>query len=168
MDQRGFTLVEMMMTVCIMAALIALATMQFGSMNQKSGVESQTKMLFGDLVALRSQALYKRTTRSVVILPAKFSTYSSATTSGSALNQRVLTYPVINSNAAATQQINFDGWGTATGSPAVNPDPSTGLSICVAADNQGAYDSVVITSLRISMGKLTKGAGCSIANIVTN
>jgi type IV fimbrial biogenesis protein FimT len=63
--QSGFTLVELMVTIAVLAILAAIALPNFRSMIRRNGVSTQINALYSDLQYARSEAI---TTRSFVSL----------------------------------------------------------------------------------------------------
>lgn len=156
MRQDGFTLIEMVIAMAIMALLLGIATLSFNSMVKNGVVDSQMKGLSADLMSVRSQAMYEKRGRTVMVSATGFSVYYSDAMA-TPLQIKVLPAPV---NPAALQ-VDFDEWGGAT----LNNDSSiTEGAICVQGTNGAGIDSIVISRSRIQMGKL-KGAGCTSANI---
>jgi type IV fimbrial biogenesis protein FimT len=57
---RGFTVVELMVTVAVVAVLAAIALPNFRDFIRRNNVSTQTSNLFGDLQLARSQAISRR------------------------------------------------------------------------------------------------------------
>jgi prepilin-type N-terminal cleavage/methylation domain-containing protein len=156
MRKNGFTLLELMAVIAITSALFAIATLSFTSMSRKGNVEGQMKAMFADLMSVRSQALYQKRGRSVVVTASQFSVYSSNVIV-TPVSTKALKMPVTPSNL----RVDFDHWGGIT----LNSDDSVpDASVCVQQSSDAAVDSIVISRTRIQVGKLT-GTGCSSANI---
>ncbi|MBI5657285.1 MAG: prepilin-type N-terminal cleavage/methylation domain-containing protein, partial [Geobacter sp.] len=90
MRQHGFTLVELMIVICIAGILIAIATLQFNTYVTKTNIEAQTKMLFSDLMKVRSEALFQKRARAVSITENQFIVYSSNVASGAPRETKTL------------------------------------------------------------------------------
>jgi prepilin-type N-terminal cleavage/methylation domain-containing protein len=164
MRNRGFTLVEVLVTLVIMGVLLAVATHNWSVMQQNSAVESQIKTLYADLMEIRLQALYSKTPRKVVFSGKLFKIYSSATVTSTPLITKTFRYPIVvnltypaNTNVTLT----FDAQGLMNGNE---------RSICVLPTNDtlvvnpAATDSLVISQARINLGKRTEG-DCDSDNI---
>ena len=157
MRQDGFTLIEMLIVIAIISVLLSIATLSFNSMTRKSAVEGQTKMISADLMGVRSQALYEKRGRTVVVTTAQFTVYSSIGVGTTPLLVKALQVPV----SPASLRMDFDQWGGAT----LNSDSTvTDASICAGANTDAALDSVVISRSSIQTGKLNS-AECASANI---
>jgi prepilin-type N-terminal cleavage/methylation domain-containing protein len=155
MNQRGFSLVELIVILAIIGTLLAIATLNWNEMNTKSGMESQIKKMYADLMEVRLQALYTKTPRSVVISNTQFMVYATADTTTAPIQTKVLRYPITwNKNGAIT----FDAQGLANGAE---------RSMCIdpANENSAYVDSIVISAARINLGKRQTGAGCASGTI---
>jgi prepilin-type N-terminal cleavage/methylation domain-containing protein len=154
MDQRGFTLVELLMAITVMAILLSIGTFQFNQQLRKSAVENQTRILYGDIVQLRSKALFEKRSRALRLSTTGYSLYSSGVMSVGPADTRVLKAPLTWSGA--TTDVTFDTSGTTNDNKV----------ICTNQINTAAVDSIVISTTRIRLGKLNQGAACAEANIV--
>jgi prepilin-type N-terminal cleavage/methylation domain-containing protein len=158
MRNHGFTLVELLIVIAVMAILGTIATRSWNSMQKKAAIETQAKTMFGDLMDVRSQALYTKRARSVVISSSLFKIYSSSVTTVSPVSQKSLRYPVVWSSAGA---VKFDSSGLASGSQrSLCIDPDNDLTVV----NEATVDSLVISAARINLGKRT-GGDCVTNNI---
>ena len=152
----AFTLVEMLVVMSIMGILMTIAVLNFRDMNQKSGIETEARTLYTDLMEVRLDALYTKRPRSVMLSATQFSVYSSTNTSVAALSRKTLRHPVKWTPTSPTLTINFDTCGLC--SP-TGPD----IPICVAPEgvlgpNPAAVDSLVVSSVRVKLGKLQGGS----------
>jgi prepilin-type N-terminal cleavage/methylation domain-containing protein len=161
MRNHGFTLVELMIVIAVMAILGTIATLSWNSMQKKAAIETQAKTMFGDLMDVRSQALYTKRKRSVVISGSLFKVYSSNLTTVSPVSQKALRYPVVWNSAGTT--VTFDSSGLANGSQrSLCIDPDSDLTVV----NEATVDSIVISAARINLGKRTGGDCDANNNIV--
>ncbi|HEY6838611.1 MAG TPA: prepilin-type N-terminal cleavage/methylation domain-containing protein [Geobacteraceae bacterium] len=157
MLRNGFTLVEVVVVMAIIATLMVIATLNFREFSRKCGIENQTKMLYVDLMKLRSHALFERQHHAVKLTPTLFAIYSSHEASGEPIARRHLRYPITNSEIV----LNFNERGLLDG--------SFGRSICTSDDaSPAAYDSLVVFTTRIQMGKREHGGACVSSSIRTN
>lgn len=157
----GFSLIEIMVVICIFGILVAIGTLETRSWLEKAAIENQAMTLYGELMGVRQSAMNYKQPRSVVVKRDSFQVYSSAETSVTPVANNRLKYPLLQGAglvAAAGRTVTFDERGFAG---------TTAVSFCVEPSgdtlniNSGAYDSVVISGLRIRVGKRTvEGAEC--------
>jgi type II secretion system protein H len=152
-DSYGFTLIEVLVVMAIMGVILALSTLYFGQMNQKSLIERQTREMYADLMGARTQALYQKQPRTVTVTASQY-TISPWNQGGTAtVLQRSLSKPVTVNPAGA---FTFDERGMA----------SATVGICVQEDgNNGSVDSLLVFPTNIGIGKRNAGGACSSAQI---
>ena len=155
MRQRGFTLVEMLFVVAIMGILMSFAGLKYNAMQTKSLIEQEAATIYGTLLELRLQALYRKTGRAATLVGKQFSTYSSQVTTVSPISTIVLTYPV-KMGPTTSNRVVFDASGMMMSEErAICVDPSGTL-----ADNLGFKDSVNVSITKIHIGKRRSGSAC--------
>ncbi len=155
MSEKGFSLVEMIVVMAIIATILAIATLNFNQMTRKSNIEAQTRMMYADIMKARAESLLIKKGRSVVVTASTFSVYSSTAVTVGPLLQRTLKYPVTLNPTSF--QIDFDTMGIAS---------LDGAALCASTNNNPAgVDSIVVEKTRILMGKWKQGVSCSAANI---
>lgn len=158
MKAHGFTLVELLVVMAIIATLSAIATLNWNRMTMKSAVEGQIKTVHADLMALRLEALYSKRSRSAIIADRDFKIYSSTDTSGSPVALKTFKYK-FKHNLGADNTVTFDTSGLANASQG---------TICVNAYDEAvlfettdaAVDSLVISQARINLAKRPEGGTC--------
>lgn len=162
MRERGFSLVELLVSLVIIGTIVALATHNWTAMQTKAAVETQIKTLYADLMEVRLQALYSKTPRKVVFSGLQFKVYSSRVVTSAPLTTKTFRYPiVINLTYPANTDvpITFDAQGLTADE----------CSICVLPTNDtlevnsAAVDSLIISQARVNLGKRT-GGDCNSAN----
>lgn len=155
MERNGFTLVEVLVVLAIMATLSVIATLDFQEFSRKYGIENQTKMLYADLMKHRSHALFEKQGHAVRVSPGLFALYSSYDTTGEPVARRYLRYPVTNAELV----LHFNERGLV--------ETGNG-SICTSDDaSSAAFDSLVVSKTRIQMGKREHGGACASSSIHT-
>ena len=155
---EGFTLVELVVLVGIMAILLSMATMEFNKMTTKSQIENQTRGVLADLMTIRTEALFQKQPRAVKITSTTFSVYSSAVTSGAPVLRKTLSYPMVFTDFPDPLVFSSRGLVEGVTTPAI---------ICIEpAGNAGAVDSIVINTTRLEIGK-RNGADCQTEDIET-
>jgi len=152
MNSRGFTLVELIVVMSIVAILSTIATLNWKRIVMKSAVESQVKTVHADMMSVRLEALYRKKSRSVVVSGTGFRIYSSTVTSVTPISSKIFKYRFISppGNVTASNTITFDTSGLLN---------STQNTLCVDAFNDTAVysdanvDSIVLSQGRINLGK---------------
>ncbi|GFE58272.1 Tfp pilus assembly protein FimT/FimU [Geobacter sp. AOG1] len=154
MNERGFTLVEMLIVIAIIGILTSIAIYDFNRERQKSVIEAEVRDMYTEIMNARLQSFYTKQPRSVIVSGTQFKVIDSA--SSAILVEKTLKYPVVQ-NTTDTQ-LNFDRCGLTFGSFS---------SVCVEpAGNPGFIDSIVISAAKINMGKRASGGSCGTSTIV--
>ncbi|ACM21419.1 type IV pilus minor pilin FimU [Geotalea daltonii FRC-32] len=160
MRSHGFSLIELLIVMAIAGVLLSIATLQFTHYSRKSSIESQVRMLHGDIMTVRSQAMFTRQPRSVIISSSAYSVYSSSNVSVPPLFKKDFKYSMIWNGSSG--QLNFDSYGLLS-----NPGLG-GRSICILdGGNPAALDSIVLSAARIQLGKRDEGGACVADDIKT-
>lgn len=162
MKQHGFTLIEVLVVISIIGILSAIGTLQFQHYVNKANVEKQTKELYSDLMTARTEALIKQGNKRMVIYP----TYYSYTSMGGAWSKgysKAVRYNLQWAGGGTSKIIDFDERGLFD----IVSNGNTSICVNHAAASDAVYNSVVVFSTRIQMGKLNEGAtSCAKDNIV--
>lgn len=157
--RAGFSLVEILITLAILGILVMIAVGNFGGVNEKYKVESETKQLYADLMDARGRAMQRNRVSFVRIDGVVYQTYEDTTpapdgdgtlqqgTDRGVANMTV-SHAIDTSNIAAAPLVfnfNRNGIASVTGylrfSSAVKPD----------------YDCITINPTRIKMGQFSGG-----------
>ena len=148
MNNRGFTLTEVLVVITLIGILSAIATFEFSKYTTKSSIENQTKLLYGDLMEYRIKALYEKRnwTFKIAAGGASYGIYSSAETSVAPVSTVTLKHPV----TFYATTIKFDSYGVITGIG----------SVCAAGENSAAVDSIVVSMSMVRIGKRKEGETC--------
>ncbi len=153
MHARGYSLVEMVVVVCVVSILLAIGTLRFNEFSKRYQTESQTRMIFTALLNARANAVYQRRPTRVKLYPNLFEVYSSATDGVVPIVSQPLKYPITYN---AGSHVDFDVKGMTANL----------CSICVdESDGTGAVDSIVVHYIKLSIGKKDKGDACNAPNI---
>jgi len=155
MQARGYSLVEVSVVIGIVGVLLALALPRFSEFLKRYRCEAQTRLIYGELLKARANALYQRRETRLTFYPERFEVYSStADGTGVAPSASLLLHYPIELDGAA--DVVFDERGIALEL----------RSLCIAeGQGNGAVDSVVIGKTRISIGKRAQGDACKTENI---
>lgn len=166
MCQRGFSLMELLITIAVMGILLSIGTINWNEMQKKSGVESQIKTIHADLMQVRLQALYGKRSRSVVISDQVYKAYSSAVITPTPLETKQLRYPVTSNTTGGVLTdylLTFDSQGLTNDVGSLCILPTRDILVINAA----VVDSIVVSQARINLGKRTTG-DCKSDNISQN
>lgn len=157
MNRAGFTLIELLVVMLIIGILLSVGTFQFNQFLRKSEAEGQTRKLYGDLMELRSQALFEKRSKTVKFTATAYSTYSSTVTATgvSPVYISTLKRPITRNNSS---DIVFDSRGMLPNAASDNQ------TICVTEENDAAVDSIVVSMTRVQLGK--RNGGCIAADII--
>lgn len=159
MNQKGFSLTELIITMGIMGALLAIATLPFNNWVKKAGIESQTRILQSDLNNARIEAVTSKTRRSIVLNPESYSykSYTSAnentTSGGKVIFTKVLNYQIAPITGSFTDRyVVFDTRGFVE----IPPYPTVRA---LPSYSGAAFDCIVISVGRNNIGKVEKVSG---------
>lgn len=159
MGTRGFTLVEIIIVMAIVAILSSIAVMNWNRLTTKSNIEGQIKTVHADLMTVRMEALYGKKARSVVVSGKEFRIYSSSVVTASPLDKKSFKFNFVPSG---DNKITFDASGMTNGTEvSVCVDPVGDLTVA----NDAAVDSLVVSQARINLGKRDEGGTCVTGNI---
>lgn len=150
MRARGFSLVEMVVILCIIAILLAMGTLKFSEYSRRHGTESQTRSLYMALLTAQANAVYQRRGTRVKLYRDSFEVYSTVSDGVSPIARERLTYPITWNQSG--NNIDFDLRGVAPLKRSVCVDNPEGL---------GEVDSVVVAQTRVSLGKRETGELCN-------
>lgn len=149
MNSRGFTLIEMVVVMAVIAILASIATLNWNRMIVKSAIEGQIRTVHTEMMRLRLEALYAKRERRVEFVGKTFNIYSSDVKTSSPLEVKTFKYPF---DKDIDFIFNTSGMASGSnGSVCVNP------YVDLAHANDAAVDSLVVSAGRITLGKRTGG-----------
>lgn len=156
MNNKGFSLVELLVVIAIMGVMLSLAVLGFNSMQVKSQIESQTRVLFADLNQARIDSQYLKLRHSIVMQPNSYTykVYSSENESrfaGTTLLTRNVNYQITKKtgSTAADDVTEFDVRGFTNDNDTFRINP---------IGTSAQIDCVVIATGRTNMGKMDSGS----------
>ena len=156
MNNRAFSLVEMMIAIVIMGILMTISTLNFNTWQKKSQIESQTRELFADFNQARIDSLHRKQRHSIVLQPNSyiFRRYSSENESrfaGSTVQTRNVTYQITKGSglSAADDVTEFDIRGFTNDFDTFRINP---------VDSGAQVDCIVIATGRTNLGKMENGS----------
>jgi prepilin-type N-terminal cleavage/methylation domain-containing protein len=148
----GFSLVEVLIVVCIIALLLAIATLSFSDWVTRYNIESQILMLNGDLLRARYAAMNRNKAHFVVLKNNNYSvvadTHPSPFGDGEITEDDTVVVPEktfarpINSSSVIT----FNARGMVPLYQA--------RTICVYSEVNPATDCIIVHTARINTGKI--------------
>lgn len=161
MGRDGFSLIELLAVMGIMAVLLTMATLNFNNWIRRSNIEKEVKELYSDMMYVRQQALVtgmQHDVRFVSATRAVFRSYSSEGDAvGTVVRSRDLPYAV-RASEAIPMVLNFNSRGMM--------QETASKALCVFSTYDPPLDSILISQSRINMGKLiNQGGACAQANI---
>ena len=155
MKENGFTLVEIIIVIAIIAILLALATINFSALSRKHNMEAQVKQMYTDMLSAKVDAMHKRRqfTVDTNVITNRY-TITDVTTG--TVVQKTLKFPVTTSAGAGTLTFDVNG---------LNITPNTPQAICLQSNDASlAYDAIIIDQVKINLAKRNPGGNCVIAN----
>lgn len=150
----GFSLVELIVVLGIIALLLGLGGLPFHQWLVKSRIESQTRQLLSDLHIARARALFSKRPIRVTLNPGSYviqqataeydTTFAAVTTLNSVTTGRPMT--LADGSALSSTQVVFDSYGMADASKAIMVTPT---------DSGATVDCVIIDTARTVVGGMS-------------
>jgi prepilin-type N-terminal cleavage/methylation domain-containing protein len=155
MNNKAFSLVELVVVIAIMGTLMAIVTLNFNDWQRKAQIERQTRELFADLNQARIDSLHTKKRHSIVMQPNSyiFKRYSSENEdqdAGTAVLTRTVSYQITKGTGSSiTNEVTeFDIRGFTNNSETFRINP-VGTSAMV--------DCILISIGRTNLGKMENG-----------
>jgi prepilin-type N-terminal cleavage/methylation domain-containing protein len=155
--RRGFTLVEIMITLAILGILVVIAVSDFRGLNEKYKVEAETKQLYADLMDARGRAMQRNRWFFVRITSTGYTTYEDRPlpdgngtfldTEDALVTNVTVQHPITTVLAGGDSNFEFNRNGIA------NDDGTIRFVSTVQPD----YDCITIRATRTKMGQYTGG-----------
>lgn len=148
--EAGFSLLELFVCMTIIITLSAIAALQFRDWSTKASIEKQIKMIFMDLVDVRTRALFRKEPLSVRFLPDSYAVFSDTAPDQPPLVNKQLPHRISRSRAS---DVRYDTLGATDNLQ----------SICIDGEERSSaiVDSLVISRTRTRLGKRDSGKPCN-------
>ena len=167
MEKNGFTLVEVMIVIAIIAIIVSIATLNFRGMKGKADTEKQTLQLQSDITTIRLNAMQNKQRSIVWFGPRQhiYRTYSSAgeqVADGTPVSS--VGYPfeirklagsgTLNALDSNVDRIEFDSRGYAS-------DTDTPITLVVTpVTYSGGLNCIEVQTARTSIGRMENVSTC--------
>jgi prepilin-type N-terminal cleavage/methylation domain-containing protein len=155
----GFTLVEILVALAILGFLLTMAVSSFRGMDEKYKVESETKLLYGDLMDVRGRAMQRNRFYHVRIAAngLGYATFEDAfpLPDGDSDSSNGANLPVV--NATVNHAITAVPGGLSAIAFNRNGIPSVTGYLRFASTANPDYDCITIQATRIKMGQFNAG-----------
>jgi type II secretion system protein H len=165
MNSHGFTLIELIVVVALIGIILAIATLDFGSMQRKAQIEKQTREIHSDLVTLRIDAIQKKRRSAAFLGPRQiqFRSYSSnaenVLTGGTTMSTKNLPFEIrslsgstLNALDITADLVEFDTRGYT----------SNNITIVALPVKYGGGDScITVNTARTNIGRMDDASTCT-------
>jgi type IV fimbrial biogenesis protein FimT len=152
-EQKGFTLVEVLVVIALIGIVLAIAVPQYNQINRKNDIERQTRTMLNDLMMARANSIFKHREARIKLTASTFKQYSTLSDSGTPVLSRKLKYPIVFSGSGT---IDFDSQGF------FDLVSNGNATICIDPPGEVAsVDSLVVFSTRMRIGKRKVGVDCA-------
>ena len=157
LSDHGFSLVELLITIALIAIGLSLSTLAFQQMQNKSRAESQIRQMATDLSELRLRAMTNKQPSGITLNANSYvlTAYTSAFAPYSTISQQRplpggtvgVKFPLLKSNgtpySGEQYEINERGFNVLTG-----------FTVYLGGEgNSGSVDCLTVSILRINVGK---------------
>ena len=167
MKSKGFTLVEVMVVIAIIAIIVSIATLNFKDMKGKADTEKQTLQLQSDISTVRLNAMQNKQRSIIWFGPRQhiYRTYSSAgepDADGTDVNSVSYSFEIRKLAGSGTldaldvndDRIEFDNRGYAS-------DTDTPITLVVTpVTYSGGLDCIEVQTARTSIGRMENVSTC--------
>jgi prepilin-type N-terminal cleavage/methylation domain-containing protein len=160
--ERGFTLVELVVAIAIIAIAATIGTISFSSWQTKYKVEAQTREIYNDLNVARTNAFQQKRDHEVVFQPSSYvmKSYSSESDPGkTVLNKTGLKFGLTRKNSG-TNALNGDISDYRIRYDTRGYDAEGNFTLVVNPYDVGsAVNCIVISKSRVNLGRIN-GSTC--------
>lgn len=164
-NSKGFSLIELITVMAIMGILLSIVSLNFSSWQRKSQIERETRELYADINAARTESIFRKTRHRFTFQPnsyiyKRYSSENEPYTAGTEILSRNVTYQLTRETGGdiSDYSIEFDARGLVTGQNFSSPN----LTLRVNPVSSGAmFDCLIIHVARTNLGKMNNdGTAC--------
>jgi prepilin-type N-terminal cleavage/methylation domain-containing protein len=157
--RKGFTLVELLITIAVLTILLTMAVSTFRGLDEKYDVETETKQLYTDLMEARGRAVQRYRVHFVRLSGNGYATYEDTFTapdgngiwdsaSDNMVARAATQHAIVAALTGGVSEFEFDRNGIA----------SVSGSIRFSSTANPDYDCITILPTRIKMGQYAGGS----------
>lgn len=147
MNVRGYSLVEVMLVLAILALLTGISTLDFRGYLLRYRGDAQIRMIYGEILKARSDAICQRREVLVKVYPSRFEIYSTGYDKNGAAPVQTLPLSI---------RVSCTGSGSDGGCPIAFDSRGITSDLCtiyLPAPAGSRVDSVVVSYARVRLGK---------------
>ncbi len=159
MNNRGFTLIELIIVIAIIGFLFTLAGIEFNNWIKRYNVEREIKEMYVDLMNARARAMQRNRTHFITLGTTSYTVYEDTNPSpdGDGTLQTGSDTVVTSLSKTIQNTINWTGSGNISFDSRGLASPAGSLSLTTTSVPE--YDCIVVYYTRLNLGKWS-GSSC--------